>query len=300
LVIFAYQEEECMMISKRYIIAARVVDQDTGQGIPGLKIEAWDKDILFDDPLGKATTQMDGSFKIQIAADTIQGLFKEKKPNLYFKVFDGKGQRIADTKEDVQRNYQQEKIPVVIRVKAPLEEVEKEDEVNKFSGRLIDKTKNMPLVGYTIQFFMLDERRLPRVWGQGTTDKDGIFTVKPSVPSKLPAESKQSLLLQIVSDEQKDRVKEREVVFVVGEANELGDIDVEIPDKKSTSPKIADLDKDLALKIPKKVQNKLAKNGIRTLLRTLVSQKMIRYCRRLTLMQSFVLLSVIRRTSKNS
>ena len=67
-------------MSKLYNISGRVVDQDTSQGIPGLRIEAWGEDIVFDDPLGKATTQEDGSFEIQFTTEQFQGLFKGKKP----------------------------------------------------------------------------------------------------------------------------------------------------------------------------------------------------------------------------
>jgi hypothetical protein len=174
-----------MTMSKLYNITGRVVDQDTSQGIPGLKIEAWDKDIS--------------------------------------------------------------------------------DETNTFSGQLFDKKKNTPLAGYTVRFIVLDKRRLPRVWGQGTTDKDGFFAVKPTVSVNLPAKSKQSLLLQVVFDKRKDRVYEREVEFVAGEINRMGKIELEVPDEQEPPTTIAKLDEVLALNIPPTVHEKLAEKGIRTL-----------------------------------
>lgn len=141
----------------------------------------------------------------------------------------------------------------------------RDDETNTFSGQLFDKKKNTPLAGYTVRFIMLDKRRLPRVWGQGTTGRDGSFAVKPMVPVKLPAKSKLSLLLQVVFDERRGRVYEREVEFVAGQVNRIGKIELELPDEQEPPTTIAKLDEVLALNIPPTVHEKLAEKGIRTL-----------------------------------
>ena len=39
----------------RYEIRGRVIDEFTGDGIGGVRVEAWDKDFLFDDYLGSAS-----------------------------------------------------------------------------------------------------------------------------------------------------------------------------------------------------------------------------------------------------
>jgi hypothetical protein len=66
----------------RYEMRGRVIDQITGDGIGGVRVEAWDKDSRLDDYFGSATTSTDGSFFIgfdtSTSARTISG-FKKRR-----------------------------------------------------------------------------------------------------------------------------------------------------------------------------------------------------------------------------
>ena len=70
----------------RYDIRGRVVD-DLGDGIAGVRVEAWDKVFIHDDQLGSAGTITDGSFSISFDENAFNDIFLDKRPDLYFKVF---------------------------------------------------------------------------------------------------------------------------------------------------------------------------------------------------------------------
>jgi hypothetical protein len=72
----------------RYEIKGRVIDSFTGDGIAGVRVEAWDSDFLFpDDFLNRATTRSDRSFTIVFDESAFRDLFFDKLPDIYFKVF---------------------------------------------------------------------------------------------------------------------------------------------------------------------------------------------------------------------
>lgn len=72
----------------RHQIKGRVIDSFTGDGIGGVRVEAWDSDLFFvDDFLGSATTRSDGSFSITFDESAFQDVFFDRRPDLYFKVY---------------------------------------------------------------------------------------------------------------------------------------------------------------------------------------------------------------------
>ncbi len=83
-----------------YRITGRVVDRATRNGIAGLRVEAWDKDHVFDDLVGSDETDADGRFRIEFSESYFSELFFDRKPDLYFKVFSG-DELLASTKESV-------------------------------------------------------------------------------------------------------------------------------------------------------------------------------------------------------
>jgi plastocyanin len=72
---------------KRFEIRGRVIDDATGAGAAGLTVEAWDKDFLADDLVGKETTDVDGRFKMVFDESYFEELFGDQRPDLFFVVF---------------------------------------------------------------------------------------------------------------------------------------------------------------------------------------------------------------------
>lgn len=73
-------------MSIRFTLIGIVREAETGIGIPGLFVKAYDKDLLFDDLLGTATTNADGSFEIVCESSDFREFF-ERRPDLYLRVF---------------------------------------------------------------------------------------------------------------------------------------------------------------------------------------------------------------------
>jgi len=74
------------MQSNNFTITGNITDRQSKQGISGLRIEAWDKDLFFDDMVGSAETDAEGLFKIRFNEDHFRELF-ERRPDLYFRLY---------------------------------------------------------------------------------------------------------------------------------------------------------------------------------------------------------------------
>ncbi|HYR10396.1 MAG TPA: hypothetical protein VEQ60_21655, partial [Longimicrobium sp.] len=72
----------------RFTILGVVAERDSGIPLPGLYIKAYDKDLLFDDLLGAATSDARGLFEIITQAEDFREFF-EMRPDIYFKVYRG-------------------------------------------------------------------------------------------------------------------------------------------------------------------------------------------------------------------
>lgn len=101
-----------------YHIRGRVIDRVTGDGVEGLVVEAWDKDRGPDDFLGSDATDASGNFHIDFNALAFREIFRDHRPDLYFRVFH-QGDLLVSTEDSVLWNVDSRLTEVVIEVDAP-------------------------------------------------------------------------------------------------------------------------------------------------------------------------------------
>ncbi len=77
----------------RFKVEGTIEEAETGRPLSGHIVRAFDKDFLFDDELGLATTDERGRFLIQFTEDAFRD-FMELSPDLYLRVYDSTGERL--------------------------------------------------------------------------------------------------------------------------------------------------------------------------------------------------------------
>ena len=79
-----------------WVVKGRVTDQ-ANKGVAGVFVSVYDKDLFFDDRLGQAMTDNNGSYSLTYQTDDFRDLI-EKRPDLYLKVIDNKGNTVHTRK----------------------------------------------------------------------------------------------------------------------------------------------------------------------------------------------------------
>ena len=87
-------------------VIGTVVEEESGKPLQGLRIRAFDKDLIFDDKLGDTLTDAAGKFEISYTEAHFRDL-DETEPDVYIRIYDGSGKKLLYTTEKaVRRNAQ--------------------------------------------------------------------------------------------------------------------------------------------------------------------------------------------------
>ncbi|HMD00980.1 MAG TPA: hypothetical protein VKH37_12540, partial [Ferruginibacter sp.] len=165
------------MATKNITITGRILSNQTKAGIPNLKVEAWDKDALFDDLVGSSVTDDNGKFKIVFTGKYFKELFLDQKPDLYFKIFSGTT-LVMSTENDVLWNIEGDQTDIEIFMdteSTPTTDTTSNSRRCVVKGKVSNKNNN-PLRGLTVKAFNLDMRS-ETLLGSSTTDQNGQYKI---------------------------------------------------------------------------------------------------------------------------
>jgi hypothetical protein len=84
-------------------VVGTVVEQESGKPLSGLRVRAYDKDLICDDKLGRdAVTDTAGKFEIPYIEPDFRD-FNETEPDIYIRVYDASGKKLLYTTEKAVR-----------------------------------------------------------------------------------------------------------------------------------------------------------------------------------------------------
>jgi len=204
------------MNQNQFTITGRVIDRQTRQGIPKLRIEAWDSDLFFDDFVGEAQeTDAAGRFRIDFDEERFREFF-ERKPDLYFKVYQ-KGRLVRSTEDSIIWNMPQgDRREVTIEVDHSAVEEPKEFMVR---GTVKDDT-GVPQSGLQVRAIDVDLRR-EEVLGQATTDSNGHYEITYTPQQFARAEKETADLVVRVFEAQGEMLAHTDIRYNAGQIEEI-------------------------------------------------------------------------------
>ena len=87
-------------------VIGTVVEEESGKPLQGLRVRAYDKDLIFDDKLGEHITDAAGKFEISYSEAHFRDL-EETEPDVYIRVYDTTGKKLLYTTEKAVRKSAQ-------------------------------------------------------------------------------------------------------------------------------------------------------------------------------------------------
>jgi hypothetical protein len=194
---------------QRFRIRGLVVDSKTRRGIEGLRVEAWDKDLLIDDLVGSGITGDKGSFSLDFGVDYSSELFFDRSPDLFFKVFRD-DTLIKSTPDSVLWNTSADPAEIVIELDGATTPTQNgapfvvQGQVRQGDGSVVSDA--------LVRAFDRDLRS-EELLGEAKTDRDGHYKIAYTAGQFKRAEKQSADLIVRVLDANNSALVESPIFF---------------------------------------------------------------------------------------
>lgn len=99
----------------KFRIVGQIIDNKNDRRVSGLRVEAWDKDLMRNDFLDTTTTDGEGKFNIEFDDADFQDIFLDREPDIFFKVFQD-SKLIASTEDSILWNVKNRDTQMTINI----------------------------------------------------------------------------------------------------------------------------------------------------------------------------------------
>jgi len=180
--------------NKNLKILGRIVDRQTQKPVEGLRVEAWDKDLIHDEVVGSSLTDAEGAFQIEVEESSFRGIFPERRPDLFFRVLRD-GDILRTTEDSILWNVTEAPPEILIEVNSGLSTSQRLE----VSGN-VKLADGGPARGVLIGAFDCDLRNDQRL-GSTRSGTDGSYSIHYS-PSQFekPESGSADLVVKVFSD----------------------------------------------------------------------------------------------------
>lgn len=158
---------------KKFRILGRVIDKYSRRGIPGVRVEAWDRDPFLTDLIGSTLTNNRGAFRLEFDESFYREWLLDPLPDVFFKVLRDQ-KSLTVTAPQVMRDLRAGDTTVVVEVDQASAAA---DLPFIIKGKLLDRMSHTPVPWLRIEAWDRD-LVMDDLVGGAVSDAEGQFTIR--------------------------------------------------------------------------------------------------------------------------